>query len=229
MFLEIYFEDEKQQQAHEPIELEEDKETKPEDTEKPLEEEKIDKKFLGKNKLLTTYLDRIKELEAKVREHEEHEKTMQHEQNRKFLTAIQKKSEEAAELIKLKEKEIEEKYAKKLEENKKFLYESQLSDLVNIVSQLENVINSEPKNEEVKKYLLGFRMFLSQFESLFESLNIEVIAPSINQEFDSELMESLSTEAASGEESKNKILSVFSKGYKLNNRVIKLAQVKVAV
>ncbi|PYC99624.1 nucleotide exchange factor GrpE [Microbacterium esteraromaticum] len=172
--------------------------------------------------------ERIKELESKLKEYEKKEEQFREELNKKFLETIQKKSDEAALLIKSKEEEIEQKYSSKLEEQKRYLYESQLTELVNIVSRLEDVLNVEPSSEEVKKYLFGFKMFLTQFESLFDSFNISKIVPETGQEFDSEIMESLETETVE-EIQRNKILKVFSKGYKLNERVIKLAQVKVGV
>ncbi|AHC39912.1 molecular chaperone GrpE [Mycoplasma ovis str. Michigan] len=171
---------------------------------------------------------KIQELEKRIKELEAREEQFREDLNKKFLDTIQKKSEEASALIKEKEKEIEKKYSLQQEEQKKYLYESQLTELVNIVSRLESVLCSAPSSEEVKKYLSGFKMFLTQFESLFQSFNINQIIPVVGQEFDSEIMESLETDKVE-EGKRNKILEVFSKGYKLNQRVIKLAQVKVGI
>ncbi|AFN65210.1 co-chaperone GrpE [Mycoplasma wenyonii str. Massachusetts] len=195
---------------------------------KNIEQEPIQETHSEEEAELLSREDRIAELEQKLKDYEEKEKQLKEELNKKFLEAIQKKSEEASVIIKTKEQEIEQKYSSKLEEQKKYLYEAQLTELVNIVSRLEGVVSAEPKSEEVKNYLFGFKMFLTQFEALFDSLNIVQISPEIGQEFDSEVMESLETEKVS-EEQRNKILKVFSKGYKLNQRVIKLAQVKVGI
>lgn len=195
---------------------------------KNIEQEPIQETHSEEEAELLSREDRIAELEQKLKDYEEKEKQFKEELNKKFLEAIQKKSEEASVIIKTKEQEIEQKYSSKLEEQKKYLYEAQLTELVNIVSRLEGVVSAEPKSEEVKNYLFGFKMFLTQFEALFDSLNIVQISPEIGQEFDSEVMESLEADTVS-EEQRNKILKVFSKGYKLNQRVIKLAQVKVGI
>ncbi|ADX98010.1 nucleotide exchange factor GrpE [Mycoplasma suis] len=180
------------------------------------------------DKLSDFYLKKINDLEVELAAYKAREQSFKDELNKKYLENIQKKSEEAIALLEEKEKKIEQKYSLKFEELKNFMYEDQLTELVNIISGMEKVINSEPKSEEVKNYLLGFKMFLTQFESLLESLNIKVISPQINEEYDSEKMESVMTEGVE-EEKKNKIIEVFSKGYTLNDRVIKLAQVKVGV
>lgn len=174
------------------------------------------------------YIKKINSLESELNKYKEREQTFKDELNKKYLEAIQKKSEEASLLIKEREKQVEEKYSLKFEENKKFIYENQFAELVNIISGLEKVIYAEAKSEEVKNYLLGFKMFLTQFEALLDSLNIKSISPKINEEFDSEKMESLETVEVE-QNKKNKIIEVFSKGYTLNERVIKLAQVKVGI
>ncbi|CBZ40506.1 Co-chaperone GrpE [Mycoplasma suis KI3806] len=183
------------------------------------------------DKLSDFYLKKINDLEVELAAYKAREQSSRDELNKKYLENIQKKTEDAKAWMEEKEKQMEQKYILKLEEleeHKNFMYEDQLTELVNIISGMEKVINSEPRSEEVKNYLLGFKMFLTQFESLLESLNIKVISPQINEEYDSEKMESVMTEGVE-EEKKNKIIEVFSKGYTLNDRVIKLAQVKVGV
>ncbi|KMZ96302.1 hypothetical protein PVNG_02440 [Plasmodium vivax North Korean] len=172
---------------------------------------------------------RIEELEKKLKIYEEREKTIKDELNEKFLSTIQKKSEEATKLIEIKEKELREKYSKDFEDQKKFLYESQLSELVRIVSMLEGVINAPSQSKEVQSYIFGFKMFLSQFEALFSSFNIETIVPEEGEEFNSEIMESLETIQTNDNNKKGKITKVIGKGYRLNGRIIKLAQVHVGI
>ncbi|CCE66762.1 nucleotide exchange factor GrpE [Candidatus Mycoplasma haematominutum] len=202
----------------------------PEVVEKELvEEESEGEKGIGKKKLSSFFSRRIEELESKVAKYEAQEKTLKDELNKKFLSAISKKSEEAIKLIQEKERELERKYLEKFEEQKKFIYESQLSELVDIVARLEGVVKSASGNREVQNYLAGFRLFLTQFEQLFSSWNIAEIVPRLHQEFDSEVMESLETTPVNEDSLKNKVVHIFSKGYKLHDRVIKLAQVRVGI
>lgn len=169
---------------------------------------------------------KIDELNDKIAFLEKTIDNLKREENKKIIDFVEKKSKEASEIIQRKETELTEKYKSEYESKLKYYYSSQLSELVEIVSQFELVINGTT-NPEVANYLVGFKMFLSQFESLLKSLSITDISPNVGDEFNSDTMEATSTKKVDDEKMDNKITSVFKKGYSLHERVIKLASVEV--
>lgn len=186
-----------------------------------LKEEDKDKESLEekKDKEIDELKLKIKNLEAEI-------EFIRGENNKKVLDFVDKKSKEAAEIVRKKEEELINKYSSEFENKKKYIYEKQFAELTEIISQFETVINSI-NNPEVSNYLIGFQMFLSKFNDLLSSLNISLIDPKENEDFDSELMEAVSIKKVTQNNLDGKILTVFTKGYRLYNRVIKLATVEV--
>lgn len=168
----------------------------------------------------------ILDLKAKILILESQLENVKREQNEKILEFVEKKSKEAASIIEAKEQELSEKYRREFDEKIKFFYSKPLSELVNIVAQFEVVIQGIT-DPSVSGYLSGFKMFLSQFDSLFSSFSIVPIVPKEGDEFDSDIMEASSTKVVSDAKLDNKITNVFRKGYKLHDRVIKLSSVEV--
>lgn len=146
--------------------------------------------------------------------------------NEKMIEFVDKKSKEAEKLINEKQKELSDKYKREYDEKLKFFYSKPLSSLVEIISQFEVVLNGIT-DPSVAGYLVGFKMFLSQFDSLLSDFCISQIVPKEGDEFDSDIMEASATKVIEESELDNKITSVFRKGYKLHDRVIKLASVEV--
>lgn len=146
--------------------------------------------------------------------------------NEKMIEFVDKKSKEAEKLINEKQKELSDKYKREYDEKLKFFYSKPLSSLVEIISQFEVVLNGIT-DPSVAGYLVGFKMFLSQFDSLLSDFCISQIVPQEGDEFDSDIMEASATKKVEESELDNKITGVFRKGYKLHDRVIKLASVEV--
>lgn len=162
---------------------------------------------------------RIKELE---REKEE----LIREGNKKMVEFVDKKTKEASAILEEKKNELQRKYEREFSERIKYEYESQLSRLSNIISQFEAVIKSV-QNPEVANYLVGFKMFLSQFDDLLKDFGIESIEPKIGDEFNSDVMEASKVVKITDEKNDNKVSNVYGKGYRLHDRIIKLASVEV--
>ncbi|OAL10319.1 nucleotide exchange factor GrpE [Candidatus Mycoplasma haematobovis] len=166
------------------------------------------------------------ELREQIKELQEQIATLEKESNQKIMDFIDKKSKEAEQIILKKEEELKLKFKRELENAKDYLYERQFSELVGIISNFETAIDMATA-PEIAAYLAGFKMFSSQFETLLSDLNISKFSPKKYDEFDSSCMEATMVEKVDSEELENKVLQVFSKGYKLNERVIKLSSVKV--
>lgn len=82
----------------------------------------------------------------------------------------------------------------------------------------------EPKEENVRNYVQGFKMIYSQFEQAMKDESITFINPKAGDEFDSSYMHAIQT--VDGDED-NKVANVYVRGYKLKDRLIRPAMVIV--
>lgn len=133
--------------------------------------------------------------------------------------------------------ELEDRYKRILAEFENFkkrsgkeregLYNSILSDIVEvilpIVDNLENAVKIETKDEEYKK---GIELVLKQFKDVLASKGVEEIK-AIGETFDPELHEAVSSiqDENLGEK---EIAQEYRKGYKIGSRVIRHSMVVVA-
>lgn len=173
-------------------------------------------------------LIKICELEKEIKELKSKYKKYEEELNKKFLDLIEKKSQEASKILSEKQQEIENKYKNIFLEKQKYLYESQMSDLVEIISQFTTIVNAPVKDDVVKNYLIGFQMYINKFKNLLIDLEINEITPKIDEEFNSQYMNAVDTVEVE-ESKKNMVLAVYSPAYKLHERIIKLSEVKVGI
>ena len=82
----------------------------------------------------------------------------------------------------------------------------------------------EPKDENVKNYVQGFKMIYSQFEQAMKDEQVSFVNPQIGDNFDSSYMHAIQT--VDGEED-NKVANVYVRGYRLKDRLIRPAMVIV--
>ncbi|AGR40997.1 nucleotide exchange factor GrpE [Spiroplasma taiwanense] len=110
---------------------------------------------------------------------------------------------------------------------KKYGGEKLAIELLPAIDMFRTVLKSSPDNPEIKNYLMGFEMIISQIDQALSNSGIQIIEVKSGDEFNPELhtaIEQIETE----EFESGKITSVVSNGYKLHDRVIKHAAVKVA-
>ncbi|AKU80042.1 nucleotide exchange factor GrpE [Spiroplasma turonicum] len=110
---------------------------------------------------------------------------------------------------------------------KKYAGEKLASNILPAIDMFRSVLNSSPENPEIKNYLMGFEMIVSQIDQALSNSGISRIDVKEGDDFDPELhsaIEQIETEKFSS----GKITNVISNGYKLHDRVIKHANVKVA-
>ena len=109
----------------------------------------------------------------------------------------------------------------------KFSNEKILSDLIEVVDNLERTIAAIEKSEDdkVKNIVKGVNMVKKQF---LDTLGHHGLCPleSLGQEFDPSIHEAMAQEESDQES--NKIINVFEQGYKLNGRLLRAAKVIVA-
>lgn len=101
-----------------------------------------------------------------------------------------------------------------------------VSDLVNILTNLDKCVNMETEDPMLKNFLIGFKMINNQlFDRLYQD-GLEEIKVEKGMAFDPNIHHAIETTEVEGVES-NTITEVVQKGYKYKERVIKPAMVKV--
>lgn len=120
-----------------------------------------------------------------------------------------------------------ENFKKRSNKEREGLYNSILSDVVEVilpvVDNLENAAKVETQDEEYKK---GVELVLKQFRDVLASKGVEEIK-TVGETFDPELHEAVSSiqDESLGEK---EIAQEYRKGYKIGNRVIRHSMVVVA-
>ena len=101
-----------------------------------------------------------------------------------------------------------------------------VSDLVNILTNLDKCVNMETEDPMLKNFLIGFKMINNQlFDRLYQD-GLEEIKVEKGMAFDPNVHHAIETTEVEGVES-NIITEVVQKGYKYKERLIKPAMVKV--
>ena len=120
-----------------------------------------------------------------------------------------------------------ENYKKRSSKERETLYNSILSDVVEvflpIVDNLENALKVETQDVEYKK---GVELVLKQFKDILKTKGVEVI-PAIGETFDPSLHEAVSS-VQDPDKNAQEIVQEYRKGYKIGNRVIRHSMVVVA-
>ena len=120
-----------------------------------------------------------------------------------------------------------ENYKKRSAKERESLYNSILSDVVEvmlpILDNLENAAKIETKDEEYKK---GIELVLKQFQDTLKAKGVEEIK-TVGETFDPELHEAVSSiqDDTKGEK---EIVQEYRKGYKIGSKVIRHSMVVVA-
>ena len=120
-----------------------------------------------------------------------------------------------------------ENYKKRSGKEREMLYNSILSDIVEvflpIVDNLENALKIETQDVEYKK---GIELVLKQFKDILKTKGVEEI-PAIGETFDPSLHEAVSS-IQDPEKNAQEIVQEYRKGYKIGNRVVRHSMVVVA-
>ena len=118
-------------------------------------------------------------------------------------------------------------YKKRSQKEKEGLYNSILSDVVEVilpvVDNLENALKAETKDENYKQ---GIELVLKQFKDVLKAKGVEEI-PAVGETFDPSLHEAVSS-IQDSDKNAQEIVQEYRKGYKIGNRVIRHSMVVVA-
>ena len=107
----------------------------------------------------------------------------------------------------------------------KFANQGIITDLLPIVDNFERFLSHSEDNEEIKKYSVGIKMIYNNLKDILKQYGVEEINR-VGQPFDPNLEQALLVENDPTKED-DIVLEVLLKGYKLKDRVIRPASVKI--
>lgn len=174
----------------------------------------------------------------KVEEVELLEETKELEQDTKLNNEMLKLEEELNTLTET-NKDLEEKlklagaelinYRKRKDEETesllKYANTGIITEILPIIDAFEKVINKDDVSDEFKNYLVGFKMIYKNLCDILKKYGVEEINR-VGQIFDPNLEQALLVENDPTKED-DIVLEVLLKGYKLKDRVIRPASVKI--
>lgn len=122
---------------------------------------------------------------------------------------------------------IRKRMQKERQELTQYAIENALVDFLAPIENMEKALSfASQMSEEVRNWAVGFNMILQQFKQTFEEKGI-VEYSSVGQLFNPFLHEAVETEETL-DSPEGTILEEFAKGYKMGERPIRVAKVKVA-
>ena len=144
------------------------------------------------------------------------------EKNRKIMELEDKVKYSQAELINYRKRKEEE-----VSNRLKFANQELISELIIILDNFERAIRLDDNNlnDELSKFLKGFKMMYASFDELLKKHGLEEIE-AYHKMYDANTMEALMTDNDPDYED-DEVLEVLLKGYKLKGRVIRPASVRV--
>ena len=161
-------------------------------------------------------------MDKKTKKQQKNEAKMENKLQ-KEIEKIQKELEEMTEYAKRTMADMQN-LKRRQEEERKLITKMANTDLIlgllPVIDNMDRALDHAPK--EAEKWMEGMEMNIKQLKKTLLESGLEEI-DAINQPFNPELHEAL----AQGPGEKDTIIEVFEKGYKLGDRVIRHAKVKV--
>lgn len=160
-------------------------------------------------------------------------KDKHHEEIKKLkeeLASKDKEIEEYKEKIRYNQAELVN-YRKRKEEEVtnrlKYANQDLISELILILDNFERAIRLDDNNltDELSKFLKGFKMMYASFDDVLKKYGLEEIEAE-HKEYDPNTMEALMTDSDKNYKD-GEVLEVLLKGYRLKDRVIRPASVRV--
>lgn len=117
-------------------------------------------------------------------------------------------------------------------QNESIFIQAKESSIIDIVESLLPVLDSFDMalagnfDESFKKWLTGFEYVHQQFKKILEDNNVTEINP-LDENFSPQLHEAIQEITTDDESKDHKVAQVILKGYKIKERIIRAAQVKV--
>lgn len=102
-----------------------------------------------------------------------------------------------------------------------------LKKLLPVIDDLERAIDAMEKTDDVASVKEGVNLIYSKFKTYLEQNNLTVIPSAMGDDFNDDIHEAMTMFPAPTPELKGKIVDCVTKGYKLNDKVIRYAKVVV--
>lgn len=207
-----------------------DKENKEEILEEKVQEEKIQQKEKAQQEEKTQQEEKHEcHCHSKKDKHE----CKHHEEDKKLQELIKKLETENAELVekvKLAQAELINYRRRKDEETKdllKYANKDLILELISVVDNFERAIKLDDNDltDELSKFLAGFKIMYATLTDILKKFGVEEINRA-GEIFDPTLEQALLTDRVEDKQDEE-ILEVLLKGYKLKDRVIRPASVKI--
>ena len=148
----------------------------------------------------------------------------------KKIEAANKEKEELVNKVKLAQAELVNYRKRKDDEVSsmlKYANEDLIKELIGVVDNFERAISLDDNDltDDLSKFLSGFKIMYGTLTTILRNYGVEEISRG-GQEFDPNLEEALLTDKVEGHKNEE-VLEVLLKGYKLKDKVIRPASVKV--
>lgn len=101
-----------------------------------------------------------------------------------------------------------------------------IENLLPALDSMYLALRAEPNSQEAKNYQQGFQFIYNQIQAALESEGVNEVLPKIGDEFDPNTMHAMEVEETEGES--NKVTLIMRKGYRLHEKLIAPAMVKVS-
>lgn len=110
--------------------------------------------------------------------------------------------------------------------NRKYASQNVISELINPIDMLVQIVSMDVTNPEVKNYQIGFQMITNQIVEIMKNEGLTQIKSNVGDNFDPALMQAVETEE-NEELADNVITKVMQVGYLYKDRVLRPAMVVV--
>lgn len=199
---------------------------------KQKEEQVVEQQEVVEEPILNENPDQSIDLESEIIEEEQQQENKQVDENplQQEIEKLQKENKDLVEKIKYSQAELVSYRMRKDEETASLLkYANQdlITEIIPLIDNFESALKlaSKSDNPEISKYLTGFQMMYTNLLSILNKYGVEVIDRA-GQVFDSKLEQALVAENHPEMEDEI-VIEVLQKGYKLKDRVIRPASVKI--
>jgi len=108
----------------------------------------------------------------------------------------------------------------------KYRGEGFIEALLPVLDSFYMALKNEPTDPALKNYLIGFQYIYKNLVNALTDEGVTEIAPEVGKPFDSNVMSAVDTVEG---ETENLVTSVYTKGYKLHDRIVRPANVQVSV
>ena len=110
--------------------------------------------------------------------------------------------------------------------DRKYASQNVVSELINPVDMLMQIVNMEVNNPEVANYQIGFKMITNQIVDILKNEGLAPIDAKVGGDFNPAFMQAVETES-NNDLDDNKITKVMQSGYMYKDRVLRPAMVVV--